>query len=218
MATNNPNPNQSPNPNPSPNPAGGGAAPAPPVITSLADKAASKTKVSIETRYQTLVEGLLANFAQVSTFALSTGTYTLDALVAKIREGITAAEATKSAKTNWHTTVQTERQVDVDLRPLRKQLQQYVAARYGASSAKMAEFGFTPVKPRKTKVATKATAATKAQATRKARGTMGSKQRKTVKAPAATPTATPIATTAPAATSSPPGTTAPSSPTGGANK
>jgi len=208
MATNNPNPN--PNPSPAAGPTGTGASPTTPVITSLTDKPASKTKVSVETRFQTLVEGLLANFAHVSSFELSTGTYTLDDLVGSLRRRIAAAEATKSAKTDWHTTVQTERQVDAELRPLRKQLQQYVAARFGAGSAKMAEFGFTPVKARKPKAQTKANAAGKATATKKARGILGSKQRKLIKAPPAAATATP-----PAATATP-ATTAPPSPTGGA--
>jgi hypothetical protein len=208
MATNNPNPNL--NPNPATGATGSAASAAAPVITSLTDKPASKTKVSVETRLQTLVEGLLANFAHVSSFELSTGTYTLDGLVGSLRRRIAAAEATKSAKTDWHTTVQMERQVDAELRPLLKQLQQYVGARFGAGSPKMAEFGFPPAKPRKPKAQTKANAADKAKATRKARGIVGSKQRKLIKAPTAATTAAP-----PAATATP-APTAPPSPAGGA--
>jgi hypothetical protein len=209
MATNNPNPN--PNPSPATGATGSAASAAAPVITSLTDKPASKTKVSVETRFQTLVEGLLANFGHVSSFELSAGTYTLDGLVGSLRRRIAAAEATKSAKTDWHTTVQTERQVDAELRPLRKQLQQYVGARFGAGSPKMAEFGFVPAKPRKPKAQTKANAVDKAKATRKVRGIMGSKQRKLIKAPTAPTTTT---TAAPPVATATPSTTAPPSPTG----
>jgi hypothetical protein len=216
MNTNQPNTNLNPalTPTTSANPTGSAATATPPVITSLADKPASKTKVSVETRYQTLIEGILANFGHVSSFELSTGNYTLDALVSTLRRRIAAAEDTKSTKTDWHTTVQAERQVDGEVRPLRKQLQQYVAARFGATSAKMAEFGFTPLKPRKPTTRTKAAAADKSLATRKARGTMGAKQRKRIKAQPAAANATSPTTTSPAATS--PASTAPPSPTASA--
>jgi hypothetical protein len=214
MSPSNPNPtNQNPNPT--------GAAPTatPPVITSMTDTNSTKTKVSIETRYQTLIAGILANLMDVTAFVLPTGTFTQSEIVAEIHRRIAAAEETKSTKTAWHTAVQVERQVDADLRPLRKGLQQYVASRYGADSAKMAEFGFTPAKARKTKVSIKAGAADKAVATRKARHTMGKQQKKPIKGAAPTAAATVPATAVATVPATPagavPATTAPPSPTGG---
>ncbi|HEY4014435.1 MAG TPA: hypothetical protein VGM06_13930 [Polyangiaceae bacterium] len=160
----------------------------PPVITSPADRLPSRTKLHVETRDQTLVNGVLANLGDVATFALPTGTYTPDQLVAAFQSRIAASEATKANKNAWHATVQAERQAESDIAPLRKSIKQFVASRYGADSAKLAEFGFAPAKPRKTTVQSKATAIQKSEATRVARHTMGRVQKQSIHGqPAAEP-------------------------------
>ncbi len=186
-----------------PNPTGDAAQAAPPVVTAPSGPGTSKSKMNVEVRYQTLIAGLLANFDPASSFPLPTGTFTRDELVAILQKRIAAGEASKSAKTAWHSTVEAERQAEADLSPLRKPLQQSLAGRFGASGAQMAEFGFAPAKPRKVSAKTKAAAAVKAKATRQARGTMGKKQKKDVKggvtAVLMTPVTAPPPITAPAA-------------------
>jgi len=172
-----------------------------PVITTV-----TNTKVNIEALYQTLVTGILANLADVTTFPIGGGSYSREELIARFQEGIAAAEKTKASKNQWHLDVQSERQAQAAVRALRKAMQRYLQGRYGSDSAKLGEFGFAPSKPRKTSAKTKATAAVKAKATRVARNTVGKVQRKAVKA--APPASPPVASPPPA---SPP--TAPSSAT-----
>ena len=176
-----------------------------PTITTV-----TNTKVLGEAQLQTLVSGILANIDSGASLPISGGTYTVADLVARIQERIAAAEKTKASKNQWHSDVQSERQVQAALRPLLKGMQRYVQGRYGENSAKLAEFGFTPAKPRKVAAKTKADAAVKAQATRKARNTVGKKQRLQAKAPpAANPQPTP---TQPAPAATPVPAAAPASP------
>ena len=191
-------------------PTGAGALavpPIPPIITSTTSTSATRTKLSVETRDQTLVAGVLANLPDIQTFVLPSGTYSQDELVGAIRDRIAASEATKSSKNTFHASVQNERQAEAAFRPIRKGMQQYVASRYGADSVKMAEFGFTPVKARKTDVRTKVGALDKAAATRLARHTMGKKEKLAIHG------AVPATTTAPSAPASP-AAPAPSAPSG----
>lgn len=159
-----------------------------PVITTV-----THTKVNTEAQLQTLVSGILANFDSGSSLSINGGTYPVADLVARLQERIAAAEKTKASKNQWHADVQSERQVEVALGPLLRGMQKYLEGHYGEGSAKLAEFGFTPRKPRKVSAKTKADAAVKADATRKARNTVGKKQRLAIKAPppAASPQPTP---------------------------
>jgi hypothetical protein len=172
-----------------------------PVITSPADRATTRTKLHVETRDQTLVNGVLANLGDVATFMLPAGNYTRDQLVAAFQARVAASEATKANRNAWLAAVQAERQAEQGIAPLRKSMKQFVASRYGADNAKMAEFGFTPAKTPKTTVQTKAAAIQKSEATRAARHTMGKKQKLSIHgepAPApASPTAPPPGSTAP---------------------
>ncbi len=149
-----------------------------PVITTV-----THTKVNTEAQLQTLVSGILANIDSGSSLSINSETYTTADLVARLQERIAAAEKTKASKNQWHADVQSERQVEAALRPLVRGMQKYVESRYGDDSAKLAEFGFTPRKPRKVTARAKADAAVKAQATRKARNTVGKKQRLAITAP-----------------------------------
>ncbi len=175
MATSNPNPTIA-----SSNPTSTAPAAAPPVITSTTDPNVTRAKLHLETRDQTLVAGIVANLGDIDTFVLPGGPMTRDELVAALQSRIAAAEATKASKNGWHSTVQAERQAEADVQPLRKGMKQYLASRYGADSAKMAEFGFIPAKARKTSVRTKAGAIAKAAATRVARHTMGKVQKESI--------------------------------------
>jgi hypothetical protein len=190
----------------------------PPLITTV-----TQTKVVSEAQLQTLVSGILANVDSASSLPISGATYTVTDLVARIQERIAAAEKTKASKNQWHSDVQSERQVAAALRPLIKGMQRYVEGRYGEDSAKLAEFGFTPRKPRKVTAKTKADAAVKAEATRKVRNTVGKKQRLAITAPppAASPQPTPpqsaTAPVAPPTVAGPPAATGAHPTTGGAS-
>ena len=181
----------------------------PPVITSKTGGAPTRAKLHVETRDQTLVSGVLANLGDVTTFTLPAGTYSRDALIAAFHTRIAASEATKASENAWHAAVQAERQAELDIGPLRKSMKQFVSSRYGADSAKLAEFGFTPAKIRKTTVQGKAAAIQKSGATRVARHTMGRVQKLAIHGQPATDPAP-----APASPSAPPtGAPAPAGPT-----
>jgi hypothetical protein len=157
-----------------------------PTITTV-----TNTRLSVEARYQTLVAAILANLGGEASLSIGGGTYALADLVARFQGAIAAEEKAKASQNQWHMDVQSARQIEAALSPLFKGMQRYVQGRYGEDSAKLAEFGFTPAKPRKTSARTKANAAVKAEATRKARNTVGKNQRKAITAPPAVPVASP---------------------------
>jgi hypothetical protein len=197
-----------------------------PVITNV-----TNTKVDSEAEYQTLVAGMLANLGDESSVSLNGGTFAIADLVTRFQGVITAAEKSKASKNQWRMDVESERLVEVSVSPLRKSMRRFLEGRYGEGSVKLAEFGFTPRKPRVVSAATKAEAAIKAKATKKARNTVGKKQREAITAtqpaapaapqtPGATlPPAAPVASTpAPAAPTAPPAQAgSPRAPTGGAS-
>jgi hypothetical protein len=172
-----------------------GATTGAPVITTV-----TNTKVNTEAQYQTLVNGILANLGNETSFPMGGQSYPREDLIAQFQQRIAAAEKTKASKNLWHADVQSERKVVAAVAPLRKAMQKYLQGRYGDGSTKLGEFGFKPVKPRKVSAKTKATSAVKAEATKVARNTVGKNQRKAVKAP---PPTSPVASSSTATTGSP---------------
>jgi hypothetical protein len=164
-------------------------------ITGTANNSNHGTKVDLETSYQALITGLTTFYQPTDSFALKGGTLTRDAVVEQIQKFIDAAEATKASRTAWLGTVQTERAVEAQLRPIRAAVRSIVAARFGTDGTQLTQFGFTPAKHAKKTAATKAQAVVKSKATRTARGTKGSKQKKAIKGTAAV-ASVPVATTA----------------------
>jgi hypothetical protein len=191
-----------------------------PVITNV-----TNTKVDSEAEYQTLVAGMLANLGDETAVSLNGGSFAIADLVTRFQGVIAAAEKSKASKNQWRMDVESERQIEVAASPLRKAMRRFLEGRYGEGSVKLAEFGFTPRKPRVVSAATKAEAAIKAKATKKARNTVGKKQREAITAtqPAApsapqTPAAPvpPVAST-PAPAAPPAQAGSPRPPTGGAS-
>jgi hypothetical protein len=154
-------------------------------ITGTANGSNHGTKVNLQTSYQALITGLLAFYQPTDEFTLKSGTYSRDGVIEQLQRFITAAEATKASHTVWRGTVQTERDVEAQVRPIRVGVRGIVGARYGADGTQMMQFGFQPAKRTKKSAQTKAQAVVKGKATRTARATKGKNQKKAIKAPAA---------------------------------
>jgi hypothetical protein len=171
--------------------------PTPAVITAVANNGNRGPKIDLQAAYSALATGLLANFLPGDTFDIGGVKHTRDELVTEFNGFVTAAEDTKNKHRVWLTAVQNERQIEVQVRPLRDGVHSILDAKIGKSSPQMGQYGFTPERPRKKTAKSKADAVTKAAETRAARGTKGKKQRKQIKAappaPAATPAPQPVA-------------------------
>ena len=124
-----------------------------------------------------LIAGLQAGYAPDYVFQLATGDQRCDEVVAELQRYVTAAQATKGSYQAWRKDVETERQVVVEVAPIRAAVHSILVGRYGKSSTQMLTYGFTPQKVAQRTVASKATAIAKNEATRTARGTKGSKKK-----------------------------------------
>jgi hypothetical protein len=167
---------------------------------------------------QQIIQGIKLDLQTMTNLALGGTSYTPTSLVAFIQSHIDAANAIVTAKANWQKAIATYTAIDKQAQVVLHDLKALVLATFGASSAKIADFGY---RPRKVAVLTpeqKAAAAVKRAATRKARGTMGPKAKlKVTGATATASAAAPVtpATTAPEAASATPPATAPAVTTGG---
>jgi hypothetical protein len=138
---------------------------------------ATQSKLTLGDELRMLETGMKANLTDVQTLIVGGVTYTLAEAIAKIDGFLQTINDTTTAKNSYHTAVTTEKTYNVAARAFRTQMQGYVVARYGKDSPKLAEFSFTPSKPKKTTTAIKAIAVAKVKATRAARHTMGKKQK-----------------------------------------
>jgi hypothetical protein len=116
-----------------------------------------------------------------------------------VQSRIDAGNQVVTAKAAWLNAVKTFETIDKQATVAVHDLKQYVIGSFGATSSKLADFGFTPHKVVVLTPAQKAAAAAKRAATRKARNTMGPKAKlKVTGATASAPTATPAGNAAPA--------------------
>jgi hypothetical protein len=177
-----------------------------------------KNKASRQDRLRKIMSGAAKHFPPTTTFTLAAATLTLQQLIQMCQKDIDMSDAADQAKAAWLTSVQTQRDTNEETDPMLRVFKAYVISLYGDTqnaTSTLADFGYTPRKPRSKDVATKALAADKARATRKARGTMGPKQKKDIKGTVATPPApgaatasAPVVSPAPGApTASPPAAT-----------
>jgi hypothetical protein len=150
-------------------------------ITATANSNNHTTKLGLQASYQSLITGLSTFYQPTDTFALQGGTLTRDAVIAELQKFIDAAEATKTTRTAWLASVQTERGVEAQVHPIRAAMRGIVAARFGADATQLVQFGFNPTKRTARTALTKAQAVVKSKATRTARGTKGAVQKKAVK-------------------------------------
>ena len=126
---------------------------------------------------QQVIQGIKLDLQTMTSLPLGGTSYTPTSLVAFIQSHIDAANAIVTAKAAWEKAIATYTGIDKQAQIVLHDLKALVLATFGASSSRLADFGY---KPRKVTVLTpeqKAAASAKRAATRKARGTMGPKQK-----------------------------------------
>jgi hypothetical protein len=139
-----------------------------------------KSKMSRQDRLRKVMSGALKHFPPTTTFTLATATLTLPQLTQACQKDIDMSDTADQARAAWLTSVQAQRDTNDMTDPMLRAFKAYVISLYGDTqnaASTLADFGYTPRKPRPKDVAVKALAADKARATRKARGTMGPKQK-----------------------------------------
>ncbi len=152
---------------------------------------------------QQVIQGIKKDLQSMTTLALGATSYTPTSLVAFIQSHIDAANAVVIAKANWENAIKTYAGIDKQAQVVLHDLKQLVMGAFGATSSKLADFGY---QPRKVTVLTpeqKAAAAAKRAATRKARGTMGPKAKLKVTGTTAAASTASTAAPAPAASNAP---------------
>jgi hypothetical protein len=166
-----------------------------------------KSKMSRQDRLRKIMAGAAKHFQPTTTFTLAATTFTLPQLTQLCQKDVSASDAATQARAAWLTTVQTQRDANATTDPVLRAFKAYVLSLYGDTqnaADTLADFGYTPRKPRSKNVTTKAAAADKARATRKARGTLGSKEKLAIKGTVSTPSAPSAGTAPPATTPIPP--------------
>jgi hypothetical protein len=153
----------------------GPAALAVPVITN-AGIDTSAAKESSELAFQTLVNGLLANYPATFVFPVEGTPKTRDELVTLFVGFIQASEATKAAKNAYHVAVDQERAAEAEAKPVRAGLETFFWAQFGKTSPQMRVYGYEPHKTPVKSAAVKAQAAAKGSVTRAANGKKKSKK------------------------------------------
>src|SRR5215472_16649023 len=128
-----------------------------------------------------LESGIKTNLSDTPSLVVGGVTYTPSEAIAKVDSFLAVQTNAANAKNAYHTAITNEKTSNLAARTFRAQMHGYCIARYGADSPKLAEFSFTPAKPKKSLVTTKAIAAAKTKAARVARNTMGKKQKLKIK-------------------------------------
>jgi hypothetical protein len=130
---------------------------------------ATKSKNNKTVELDTCATAVTANFPASQTWVFAETTYTRDGFVGLLRGCITATQTTKANHDTWRASVQAEKQQYAQLRPALASFKKDLEAQYGATSTKLAEYGFTPAHPPVKSAATKAKSAAKASATKAAK-------------------------------------------------
>ena len=128
------------------------------------------------------------------TLLLGATTYTPQSLAAFIQSRIDLANAAVTTRAHWRATVASYLAVNAQAKVVLQDLRNVLIAAFGATSPKLAAFGFAPPRRATLTPEQKAAAAAKRLATRKARKTTGKKQKAQVKG---TPATGPTDVTAP---------------------
>jgi hypothetical protein len=146
-------------------------------------------KIEISANLTTCENGLTANYPATQSWVFSGKTYQRADILNMLQGCIQAAQTTKTTNETWRGSVETENGLRVALHPVLGALKKALEAQWGATSTKMAEFGFVPAKTPVKTAASKAASAAKATATRKAKKAALATAKTTVAAPPATPIA-----------------------------
>lgn len=144
-------------------------------------------KVTTAALLTALVNAIQAELAGVDPLVVDGVSYARTDLLARLQSALDAIASTKAARTALGQALSSEKAAVARATVVRAGMKRYLQTKYGPTSPKLQEFGFTPARAPKTKVQTKADAKVKAKATRQARGTKGKKEKLAIKsAPAAT--------------------------------
>jgi len=151
----------------------------------------STQKSSLQAQLTALVNGINTDLVGVDPIDLDGVSTKRADVLSRIQALLNAMTAVKSARTTLQTAVSNQNGLLVQGRALRVAMKRFLQTKFGPTSPKLQDFGFTQTHQGKANVATKAAAVTKAEATRKARGTAGKKQKAAIKAPSSPVTTTP---------------------------
>ena len=176
-----------------------------------------KNKPSRQNRIRLVLAGIDKHLASTPSFVLDGVTHSLTDIRAALQKDIALTDAADKARADWLTSVDAQRNSHTTTNPILSGLKQYVNLQFGstqAASTTLADFGYTPRKPRVVAPKTKVAAAAKTLATRAARHTVGPKAKLAITGvvePPAPPAHAPAAAApqTPTATASPPGGTPP---------
>jgi hypothetical protein len=146
---------------------------------------------------QEVIQGVQKDLSTMASLPLAGTTYTPASFVALVQSRIDAGNQVVTTKAAWLNAVKTYDTINKQATVAVHDLKQLVIGAFGATSSKLADFGFTARKVVVLTPAAKAAAAAKRAATRKARNTMGPKaKRKVTGTTTPAPTATPEANAA----------------------
>jgi hypothetical protein len=167
-------------------------------------------KIDITAQLTTCQEGLTAHYPATQTWTFNGTTYKRGDIINALQGVIDAAKATEQDHQKWRDAVAAEVALREQLRPVLTALRQWLESQWGgASSPKLAQFGFKPTKPRIVSAASKAAGAARARATRKAKKA-ALDALKAGAAPVVAPAVpAPVATPAPSPVVAPPAAAAP---------
>ena len=153
----------------------------------------TKKKNDIAATLTTCANGLTANYPATQSWVFNAKTYKRGDILNMLQAAIAAAQTTQADHDAWRGSVETEKGVLAGLHPVLGALKKALESEWGATSTKMAEFGFAPAKPPVKTAASKAASAAKARATRAAKkaavNAVGTPAPVSPPAPSPTPTA-----------------------------
>jgi hypothetical protein len=162
---------------------------------------ATNTRTSTQGKDQQVITGIQKDLSTMSSLPLGGETFTPPTLVALVQSRIDAGNQVVVAKANWQNAAKTYATINTKATIVVHDLKQLVIGAFGATSSKLADFGFAARKVTVLTPEQKVAAAAKRAATRKARNTLGPKAKLAV-------TGT-VAPTAPVTTAKPPANAAP---------
>jgi hypothetical protein len=158
----------------------------------------SSQRAPLQAQLSALLTGIKKDLGGVDPIDLD-GVPTKQAeIIARIQAILDAIAAVKEHRTRFQTAVARQKDLLAQFRGVRVSMKRFLQTKFGATSPKLQDFGFTQTHQGKARVAVKAAGQAQAKATRALRHTAGKKQKKALKAPPQTMTATPVVATAPA--------------------
>ena len=148
-----------------------------------------QSKVTRQARINAAISGIQKHFLNQTALTLGSVSYPPADLIKSFQADIAASNVATASRSQLATDVKAELDSHQKVDPLLRFLKSFVMGHFGDTqnaASTLADFGYTPHKPRSTNVDVKAAAAGKMRATRVARHTMGPKQKAKVKGTIAT--------------------------------